>query len=80
MQYKVIPFKASLSKTGTSGSVANQLQQTIDSQTIDDWEYQGMESISTFVAGSSGCVGFGATSGYTTSVQVLVFVQKTSYV
>jgi hypothetical protein len=76
MQYKVIPFKASLSNAGTSNNVANQLQQTIDSQTIDGWEYQGMENISTFVAGSSGCFGFGATSGYTTSVQVLVFVQK----
>jgi hypothetical protein len=72
-KYKVIPFKASVSKTGTSNSVANQLQQTINSQTIDGWEYQGMKSISTFVAGSSGCFGFGSTAGYTTFVQVLVF-------
>lgn len=76
MQYKIIPFKASLSKAGTSNNVADQLQQVVDSYTMDGWEYQGMESISTFVAGSSGCFGFGATAGYTTSVQVLVFVQK----
>lgn len=78
MNYKVIPFKAQLSKAGTT-SVATQLQNIIDQETTNTWQYHGMESVSTYVAGSNGCFGFGATQGYNTNVQVLVFKKTASF-
>ncbi len=73
MNYKVIPFKASISSVGSSQSVAQQLQGIIDKASEEGWTYVSMDNISTYVAGTSGCFGLGATQGYTTSVQVLIF-------
>ena len=77
MRYKVLPFNPSITSVGTSGNVAKQLQEVIDSQVAEGWYYQGMSSISTYVAGTSGCFGLGAQSGHNTSVQVLIFKSDT---
>jgi hypothetical protein len=73
MQYKVIPFSASVGRGGNSGSVASQLQNEIESHAADGWQYQRMESVETYVAGSNGCFGIGAQPGTNTFIKVLVF-------
>ncbi len=76
MIYKIIPFQANVSSGSSSGTVANQLQVVVDQMSDQGWDYQGMEAISTFVQGSSGCFGIGAKPGHEVSVQVLVFYKK----
>lgn len=73
MQYKVVPFTANVSRKDNSSAVANQVQLMIDQYLSDGWEYQRMETVETFVAGSNGCFGFGAQPGYTTGIQMLIF-------
>lgn len=74
MEYKVIPFVASIdAKMGNSVHVAEQLQSTISNHTKDGWEYVGLESVTTFVQPDAGCFGLGAKPGYTTANQMVVF-------
>jgi hypothetical protein len=73
MQYKVVPFTANVTRNENSSAVASQLQGIIENHLSEGWEYQRMESVETFVAPTSGCFGFGAQSGYSTAVQMLVF-------
>ena len=74
MEYKVIPFVASIDpKTGSSTQVAEQLQKKIDKYAADGWTYVGVEEVTTFVNPDNGCFGFGAKPGYTTANQVIVF-------
>lgn len=73
MEYKVIPFVASIdSKKGNSTHVANQLEEIIKNHSNQGWNYIRLESVSTFVEPESGCFG-GAKPGYTTSRQMIVF-------
>ncbi len=74
MEYKVIPFVASLdAKKGTSENVAEQLESLIKNYTNQGWEYVRLESVTTFVQPDSGCFGLGAKPGYTTTRQMIVF-------
>lgn len=74
MEYKVIPFVASIGQTkGTSNTVAQQLEDIIKHHSNQGWKYISLESVTTFVQPDSGCFGFGAKSGYTTSRQMVVF-------
>jgi len=73
MEYKTIPFNASITSSSSSSDAANQLQSAIDAQVTGGWEFCTLANISTNVAGDSGCFGIGAKPGYNTSVQVLVF-------
>jgi hypothetical protein len=74
MQYKVIPFVASIDhKKGTSGHVAAQLQKLIDSNVAEGWNYVRLESVTTYVGPDAGCFGVGAKPGYSTSMQMVVF-------
>jgi len=73
MEYKVIPFVASIdSKKGNSTHVANQLEEIIKNHSNQGWNYLRLESVSTFVEPESGCFGSGK-PGYTTSRQMIVF-------
>lgn len=73
MEYKVIPFVASIdSKKGNSTHVANQLEEIIKNYSNQGWNYVRLESVSTFVEPESGCFGNGK-PGYTTSSQMIVF-------
>ena len=74
MKYKVIPFVASIdSKKGNSNHVAEQLESVVHQYTIKGWEYVRLESVTTFVEPNNGCFGFGATPGFTTTRQMIVF-------
>jgi hypothetical protein len=73
MEYKVIPFVASIdSKKGNSTHVANQLEEIIKNYSNQGWNYIRLESVSTFVEPETGCFG-GGKPGYTTSSQMIVF-------
>lgn len=73
MEFKIVPFTAQISKDDTSSTVATQMQSIIDSNVSQGWEYLRMDSVQTNVAGTSGCFGFGAQPGFTTTFNVLVF-------
>lgn len=75
MEYKVIPFVASIDpKRGTSDHVALQLEDLIRNFTNQGWKYIRLESVSTFVQPETGCFGLiGAKPGYTTTRQMVVF-------
>lgn len=74
MEYKVIPFVASIdSKSGNSTHVAQQLEEIIKHHSNQGWKYKRLESVSTFIQPDAGCFGFGAKPGYTTSRQMVVF-------
>ena len=74
--YKVVSFQASISSTGSGQDVAAALQRAIDQEATSGWEFVQIQELTTFVAGSSGCFGLGATPGTTTSMAVLVFKKK----
>jgi hypothetical protein len=74
MEYKVIPFVASIDpKKGTSGHVAEQLDNLIKTYTDKGWSYVSLESVTTFVQPDMGCFGLGAKPSYTTHNQMVVF-------
>lgn len=74
MEYKVIPFVASLdAKKGTSDHVAEQLESLIGHFSNQGWKYVRLESVTTFVQPETGCFGLGAKPGYTTTRQMVVF-------
>ena len=73
MEYKVIPFKASIGNAEGADAAASQLQTLIAAQASGGWDYVRLEQVDTFVAGSSGCFGIGATPGVNTSIAMAVF-------
>ncbi len=73
MEYKVLPFVASIDKNGTSENVANQLENLINTQAHQGWQYLRVESVTTFVQPEKGCFGIGAQPGFTTARQLVVF-------
>ena len=74
MEYKVIPFVASIdSKKGTSDHVAQQLESVIRIYNDQGWKYVRLESVTTFVQPDAGCFGLGARPGYNTTRQMVVF-------
>lgn len=73
MTYKVVPFKASIGNTDGTAAAAAQLESLITAEAADGWEYVRLEHADTFVAGNSGCFGFGATPGHNTSIAMAVF-------
>lgn len=73
MEYKVLPFNANLKRDDSAASAAGQLQQLIDAQKAEGYEYVRLEDITTNVAGTNGCLGIGAQPGFTVTVSVAVF-------
>lgn len=75
MEYKVIPFVASLNpkERNYSQAVAQQLEAIIKKHTEIGWTYIRLESVTTYVNPQSGCFGIGGTAGYTTTKQLIVF-------
>ena len=71
--YRVVPFVASISTTEGSQQAAAQLETLIKSWSDTGWDYVRMENVETYVAGTSGCFGFGATPGQTVSYSMVVF-------
>ncbi|WP_421938243.1 hypothetical protein [Pedobacter sp.] len=74
MEYKVVPFTATLDqKKETTRVVAEQLEKLITQFTNQGWEYIRLESVSTYVQPDPGCFGLGAKPGYMASYQMVVF-------
>ncbi|MFD2584925.1 hypothetical protein ACFSR6_20680 [Pedobacter vanadiisoli] len=74
MEYKVVPFTATLDqKNETTITVANQLEKLIKRYQTQGWEYIRLESVSTYVKPDPGCFGLGAKPGYLASYQMIVF-------
>lgn len=73
MQYKVVPFVASVGTQEGSAAAAGQLEELINEMAGQGWEYVSLESVETYVAGSKGCFGIGATPGVATSFSMAVF-------
>lgn len=73
MNYKVVPFTASISDTDGASAAATQLEGLISGHASSGWEYVRLEHVDTFVAGSSGCFGLGATPSRNTSIAMAVF-------
>jgi len=75
MQYKVVPFTAAIGQNDDASAAANQLQALANEMASKGWEYVGLEQVETYIAGDSGCFGFGAKPAKTTSVSMAVFRQ-----
>lgn len=75
MNYKVVPFTANITSTDNASAAAAQLESLISSHTASGWEYVRLEHVDTYVAGTGGCFGLGATPGRSTSVLMAVFRQ-----
>lgn len=73
MEYRVVPFAASITQNDGAGKAAAQLQSLITQHAEERWEYVRLESVETNIAGSSGCFGFGASPSRTVSVSMIVF-------
>lgn len=73
--YKVVPYQAHISHTGSGQDVASGIQQIINQETGSGWTFVQIQELTTFVAGSSGCFGLGATPGTTIYLTVLIFKQ-----
>lgn len=74
MEYKVVPFAASIDlKKNTSSQIAEQLESAIKYYTEKDWKYLRVENITTFVNAEMGCFGFGARPAQTLFTHLIVF-------
>jgi hypothetical protein len=75
MEYKVVPFVASISHTekNKASVAATQLQALVTQFSEAGWEYVRLESLETYIAGDNGCFGFGVTPPRTTSISMIVF-------
>jgi hypothetical protein len=74
MEYKVVPFTATLDqKKETSSVVAEQLETLIARYTEDGWTYIRLEGVSTYVQPDNGCFGIGGKPGYLSTYQMVVF-------
>lgn len=77
MEYKVVPFTATLDqKQETTAVVAEQLGKLIERYSSQGWKYVRLEGVSTYVQPDSGCFGIGAKPGYITSYQMVVFSKE----
>jgi hypothetical protein len=77
MEYKVVPFSATLDqKKETTSVVANQLEKLITRFNNEGWAYVRLESVSTYVQADPGCFGIGAKPGYLASYQMVVFSKE----
>lgn len=74
MEYKVVPFTATLNQQKeTTKVVANQLETLIHHYNSEGWKYIRLESVSTYVQADPGCFGLGGKPGYLASYQMIVF-------
>jgi hypothetical protein len=71
--YKVVPFQANISNTGSDKDLASGLQQIINQEAAGGWTFVQIQELTTAMAGSSGCFGLGATPGTTVYLSVLIF-------
>ena len=73
MQYKVVPFVASITQKDSAVKASAQLEALATEHAKDGWEYIRLESVETRIAPDNGCMGLGATPARTISVSMAVF-------
>lgn len=73
--YRVVPFVASIAINEGAHQAAAQLETLVKSWTDNGWEYVRLESVETYVAGTAGCLGLGATQPRMASYSIAVFKQ-----
>jgi hypothetical protein len=73
--YRVVPFVASIGTNEGSQQAAAQLEALIKGFTDSGWEYVRLESVDTYIAGTAGCLGLGATPPRMASYSIAVFRQ-----
>ena len=77
MEYKVIPFVASIDRNkNPSIQVAEQLEDLIKIYTLKGWKYIRLESVTSLVKAESGCFGLSQNPAYTTTRQIVVFSKE----
>ncbi|MFC4686560.1 hypothetical protein ACFO4P_06375 [Epilithonimonas pallida] len=77
MEYKVVPFVATLNQQQQNTSIAaQQLEDLIKNYVSHGWEYVRVESVSTYVQPDEGCFGIGAKQGFMASYQMVVFSKE----
>ena len=74
--YKIVPFHASISSTGSGQDVATALQRVVDQEVSGGCVFVQIQELTTFIAGDAGCLGIGAKPGTTSSMSVVVFKKK----
>ena len=74
--FKVVNFSPSTTRKDGLSRVAGEIQNLIQSHVNQGWEYEGIETITFWVAGTNGCFGFGGTPGSTQSIQMMIFSQS----
>lgn len=76
MEYKVVPFVASINQQKENSSVvAKQLEDLINYHLGLGWKYLRLESVSTYIQPNNGCFGVGGKPGFISSYQMVVFVK-----
>jgi hypothetical protein len=73
MEYRVIPFTASIANNEGAPAAASQLQTLITKNAGEGWEYVRLEQVDTHIAGTDGCFGIGALPPSSRSVSMAVF-------
>ena len=73
MNYRVVPFTASIGNTASASTAAQQLDSLIAAQSAEGWEYVRLEHVDTVVEGTNGCFGIGAVPARNTSIAMAVF-------
>ena len=72
-EYAVVPFVAVIAHGKGSEEAAAQLQQLIQNYAQKGWQYVRLENVETFMVGTNGCFGIGATPPRTTVYSMAVF-------
>ncbi len=74
--YKIVPFQAHISNAGSGQDLATGLQHIINQEASGGWTFVQIQELTTSIAGSSGCFGFGATPGTTVYLSVVIFQKQ----
>lgn len=73
--YRVVPFVAAIASNQGAEQASSQLESLIQTYAQQGWEYVRLENVETYVEGTNGCFGLGATPARMTSYSMVVFRQ-----
>ena len=73
MSYKVIPFTPLVNQGQSNEDIASQIEGIISHQVKNGYSFVNIQTITSDVAPTKGCFGFGGEPGYIVSLQVIIF-------
>jgi hypothetical protein len=73
MEYKVVSIVPVQKDKENIQHIAQELENLINKYNADGWEYIRVENLMTWVNPVNGCFGLGATAGYYSQQQMVVF-------